>query len=207
MGTVKHDMCYNKTHFQWYTWTWGWGVANKQAQILFCLPCWAHWQLNLRPMFPPLLTSQLSFMSPNFSHRKKKVSVLVPKDIDFLAITWRSDLSPIYQEGNVRRYIKWLCYHKALTILAHCLPLLITHYQDLTNQPLHMFCVSIFWSVRLSRCYDWKLKSPRLLQSERKRAASNNELTMRFRRSSEKHLPPINRLQPAPFQPLCALGE
>lgn len=38
-------------------------------------------------------------------------------------------------------------------ILYHCLPALITHYWDLTNPLLAVFCV-IFWSVRLSRCCD-----------------------------------------------------
>lgn len=38
-------------------------------------------------------------MSPNFSHRKKSLNA-GPKDIDFPAITWRSDLSSIYQEGK-----------------------------------------------------------------------------------------------------------
>lgn len=92
------------------------------------------------------------------------------------------------------------CYRKALSILRHCFLLLITHYQDFTN--LHYICfVSIFWSVRLSRCYDWKWKTPGLF-CLKERGGLCAELTKRLGRSSEKHLRPINRLHPALFQPL-----
>lgn len=45
-------------------------------------------------------------------------------------------------------------------------PALITHYWDLTNPLLAMFCV-IFWSARLSRCCDCKIQTVGLLKAER----------------------------------------
>lgn len=98
MGTVKHDMCYNKTHFQRYTWTRRWDASKQTGPNLVLSPSLSLLAIKLKTTAFPLI-SQLNFMSPNFSHRKK-VSVPAPKDIDFLAITWRSDLSSIYQEGK-----------------------------------------------------------------------------------------------------------
>lgn len=138
------------------------GCRKQTGPNLVLSPLLSLLAIKLKTTVPPLLISQLNFMSPNFSHRKKSPCWPL-KTLIFLLSPGAQTLVPFIKKGNVRRYIKWLCYHKALTILAYCFPLLITHYQDLTNQPLHMFCVSIFWSVRLSRCYDWKLKSPRLL--------------------------------------------
>lgn len=43
---------------------------------------------------------------------------------------------------------------------------LITHYEDLTNPLLAMFCV-IFSSARLSRCCDCKIQTVGLLKAER----------------------------------------
>lgn len=61
-------------------------------------------------------------------------------------------------------------------------PALITHYPDLTNPLLAMFCV-IFLSARLSRCCDCKIQSVGLLKAERETGTRREKLWAHLQRN------------------------
>lgn len=130
-------------------------------------------------VFSPRLDKPIKFMSSIFFQGEKGGGFGVFSSSERRVSCHHLALSP--QESKLSRVPPepYGSHHPAPLF-----PALITHYRDLTNPLLAMFCV-IFSSARLSRCCDCKIQTVGLLKAERE---TGTRLRARERKKLWAHL-------------------